>query len=186
RRARRAKSHTKRRRRSHHMSATNPRRRRRRGSHRRVHARRRHGNPRALGLGGLNVSVSQFGKAVMGAGVGAIGARVVSNAIKNQFFPAATPLVKIGIEAGVGILSGVVLGGMLKQRALAAGVAAGAAVVVALDLYDLYLKPALPAMLQDYQYGTLSDWAPQATVEDYQYGSLSGGNVYEDNVYGGG
>jgi hypothetical protein len=166
------KARSSRRHKRHLFAAANPRRHRRR----RV---RRHHNPFG---GGLNVQ--GFIKGVTGVGVGAVGARIVSNLVKNQFFPTASPAMKIGIEAGVGILSGLVIGKMLKQPALGAGIAAGAAVVVALDIYDLFIKGMLPPLLQDYQYGTMQDyqtgtlngWAPQP-------GMSGDAGIYEDGVY---
>jgi hypothetical protein len=151
----------------------NPRRRRR--SRRSVARRRRHRNP-MLGGGGINVNT--FIKGITGAGIGAIGARLASNLIKNQFMPTASPVVKIAISAAVGIGGGFVLGKFLKQKALANGLMAGAAVIVALDIYDLYIKPMLPANLQDYQYGSLEGWAPQPGMSSYQTGSLN------DSAYG--
>jgi hypothetical protein len=176
---------TSRRRRSHVARVANPRRRRR------VHAARRHSNPRRRRhhnpLGG-GLGVNTFVKGVTGAGVGAIGARIVSNFVKNQFLPAASPVVKLGITAGVGILGGWIVSKFLKQRALGAGLTAGAAIVVALDAYEMFLAPMLPANFKDYQYGglndyqqgalngfaPLSDWAPQSGMS---------GSVYEGGVY---
>ena len=61
----------------------------------------------------------------------------------------------------------------------------GAGIIVALDLYDSYVKGMLPALLQDYSYGSLNDyqtgqlngWAPQAGLEPGL------GGVYDDGVY---
>ena len=133
--------------------------------------------------------IAPFVKGITGVGVGAIGARILSNLVKNQLFAdplkPADPMVKIAIEAGVGIVGGLVIGKFLKQRALGAGIAAGAAVIVALDIYDLYIAPSLPAMLKDYQYGSLSDWAPQGGggIAAYEQGQLSGAGVYDGGVY---
>lgn len=129
------------------------------------------------------MGLGTFVKGLTGAGVGAIGARLAANAVKNQFFPTASPVMKIAIEAGVATVGAYLVGSVLKQRALAAGLAAGGAVIVALDIYDAFIKPSLPAILQDYQTGTLSDWAPQGQLGAYERGSLSGGNVYDDDVY---
>jgi hypothetical protein len=122
-------------------------------------------------------------------GVGAIAARVVSNAVNNLAFKSAplSGVSKIGLEAGVGVGGWFALKA-LKQPGLANAFAVGAGIVVALDLYDQFVKGSLPPLLQDYAYGSLNDyqygslngWAPQPGVDT----GMSGGNVYDEGVYG--
>lgn len=119
-------------------------------------------------------------------GVGAIAARVAANAVNNLAFKSAplSGVAKIGLEAGVGVAGYMGLK-MLKQGAFANAFAVGAGIIVALDLYDTFVKGMLPPMLQDYSYGSLNDyqygslngWAPQGGE------GLSGGSVYADGVY---
>ncbi len=160
----------------------NPRRHRVHNRRRHHVRRRRHSNPMIAGMG-----MGDFMKGLTGLGVGAIGARLVGNLAKNQFAPNAQPAVKVAIQAVAGIAAGFLVGKFLKQRTLGIGIATGAGVVAALDLYDLFLRAPIAAavpLLGDYAYGSLNDWAPQpGGMSDYAYGSLNGGNLY-DGIYG--
>lgn len=171
----------------------NPRR-RRRALARRHHnpRRRRHRNP----FGGGGLGINDFVKGATGVGLGAVGAKLVSNAVTNTLVKqaATNPIMKVAVTAGVGIVGSFVVGKLLKQRALATGLAVGAGVVVVLDLFDMYLAPHLPATLKDYGYGALNGWAPQG-MSAYQAGQLngwmpqgnagmSGGGIYEGTIYG--
>jgi hypothetical protein len=180
---RRTKTHARKHHRRLHAKATrNPRRRRRVHARRHVARRRRHHNPI---LSGGVVGVVTKGLTL---GLGAVSARLVANAVNNLAFKdkALTGLPKIGLEAAVGAGGWFALKS-LKQGAFANAFATGAGIVVALDLYDLYVKGMLPAMLQDYAYGNLNDyqygalngWAPQPGLE----AGMSGGNVYDGGVY---
>lgn len=186
-RRRKASSHKKVARRPHTANPA-PRRRRRanaRRRHKNPHHRRRHRNP--LMGGGILAPI------IKGAtvGVGALAAKVASNAVNNLAFGGklAGP-AKIGLEAGVGVAGYLALKAF-KQPALASAFAVGAGIVVAFDLYDSYVKGMLPAQLQDYSYGVLQGWAPQAAISGwapqagmsaYSEGSLQGAG-YEDSVY---
>lgn len=173
---------SRRRRTTHVARAHNPRRRRR------VHARRRRSNPRRRRHHNPIVSGGILGGVTKGvfAGVGAIAARIVANGVNNLAFKGSiSGPAKIGLEAAVGVVGFLGLKSLPATKKFAAPFAVGAGIIVALDLYDSYLKAMLPAMLQDYSYGALNDyqtgqlngWAPQGD------GGLSGGGVYDGGVY---
>jgi hypothetical protein len=165
----------------------------RRTRRRRVHARRR-SNPRRRRHHNPILSGGVLGPVMKGItlGIGAVAARAAANAVKNTFFkdPAApiSPVVKIGLEAGVGVVGYIALGKLLKQRGLANAFAVGAGIVVAMDLYDSFVAGMLPAILKDYSYGSLNDyqtgqlngWAPQSGIEP----GLGSANMYADGIYG--
>lgn len=194
---RRSTSHRKttRRRRSsaRRAAVSNPRRRRRRSNarrHVRRHARRRHRNP---AFGGSLVNTLMKGATL---GLGAIAANAATAAANHFAFNGtmAGP-AKLGLKAGVGIAGYFGLKA-LKQGSLANAFLVGAGIAVALEAYDQFVKPTVAASvpwLADYDYGSLSGWAPQPGVGNwapqgalgaYASGSLQGdGDAYANGAY---
>lgn len=184
RRARRAKARTRRRRRSSARAvAANPFRRRRRSSVRRAgRRRRRSSNPR---IGGNIVGTLTRG---LSLGFGAVAANVAANGVNNLLGAnALTGPAKIAMKAAVGVIAVPMLLKFIPGgKKFAGSVALGAGIAVAFDIYDQWIKAALPAYLQDYEYGSLNayrngvleGWAPQD-------GGMSGdaGGVYDGGVY---
>lgn len=160
-RRKRAKSSTgrRRRRRTHRgLFAANPRRRRRhvrrRVGARRHHARRRrHGNPRAMTFGGMNVG--QMGLGAVGFIGAELGGGYLSNMLPKEWV--ANPLAKTGVKAAVGLGVPYLLKRFrIGSSALWNPIMLGAGIGIAVDLYHQYLAPALH--LSDYSY-----------VSDYHY-----------------
>lgn len=181
RRPRAKRKSTRRRRRSGlFVAKANPRRRRRarRAVSRR---RRRHSNP-SVRMGGI-VGTLTKGAAL---GAGAIATNLATNGVNKLLGAnALNGPAKLALKAGVGLVA---LPMLLKfvpgGKKFAAQVALGAGIVIALDIFDQYIKESVPAYLQDYEYGSLNDyqygalngWAPQD-------GMSGGAGVYDDGVY---
>lgn len=176
-----ARKPAKRRRRRAVARVANPRRRRRASARRVTHRRRRHHNP--ITHGGM------FGGLMKGlvAGGGAIATNLATNGVNHLLGASAlTGPSKIALKAGVGLIAlPMVLGFVPGGKKFAAHVRLGAGIAIAFDIYEQYVKGALPAYLQDYQYGSLNDyqygalngWAPQAAM------SGAGDSTYDGGVY---
>jgi len=115
-------------------------------------------------------------------GAGAIGTNLAVNALNNAMGNKLEGPIKIAAKAAIGIIAlPMILKFVPGGNKFANAVRIGAGVAVALDIFEQYVKPNLPATFQDYEYGALND---------YQTGQLNGwmpqdgvSGVYDGGVY---
>jgi hypothetical protein len=146
-------------------------RRRRRGGRRRAVARRRsraRRNPRIPLLGSVNLN------GILGGTAGYLGTRYGAGWLMSlpavsgmTTDPNTGPWVRMGLKALVGLVGLPMLAKALRIRGVSGPLAIGAGIAVAQDLFDTFVKPALP--IADYQTETISDYVPQ-TISGGAYG----------------
>jgi len=126
-------------------------------------------------------------------GGGAIATNVATGFI-SKFLPEnlKTGPVVLGVKAAVGLLVlPMLLGFIPGGRKFANSVRLGAGVVIALDIWNVYIAPNIPGLsdyetgiLQDYETGVLSGYGSLIESESI-VSAPTGSGVYGGSIYGG-